>query len=85
MTLYDKTQDFKSIIGADSEETVVNPTAVNEETSPKFSKAFLEFIEDTFDIRKSIYYEDSIDKLKGIQEVVGYLRRLYENNFKLYS
>ena len=85
MTLYDETQDFKSIIGADSEDTVGNPTGVTEETSPKFSKAFLEFIEDTFDIRKSIYYEDSIEKLKGIQEVVGYMRRLYDNNFRLYQ
>ena len=41
MTLYDETQDFKSIIGADSEDTVGNPTGVTEETSPKFSKAFL--------------------------------------------
>lgn len=84
MTLYDETQDFKSIIGADSDDTVSETTSVKEETSPKFSKAFLEFMEDTFDIRKSIYYEDSIEKLKGIQEVIGYMRRIYENNFRLY-
>lgn len=74
----------KSILGADSDgETLEKTMDEQPKTSPKFSKSFLEFMESTFDIRKSINYEDSIEKLKGIQEVISYMRYLYENAFKL--
>lgn len=75
----------KSILGADSDggETLEKTMDEQPKTSPKFSKSFLEFMESTFDIRKSINYEDSIEKLKGIQEVISYMRYLYENDFKL--
>lgn len=82
MSFMDDKEDTNSLVGADYG-SEVEEVKENTKTSPKFSKAFLEFLEDTFDIRKSIYYEDSIEKLKGVQEVLTYLRMLYNNNFKL--
>lgn len=82
MTLYfDEIQDTKSIIGADSEVETVSGEDVR--TSPKFSKSFLEYMEDTFDIRKMVNYEDSIEKIKGVQSVLDHMRLLYENDFKI--
>lgn len=82
MTMYFDEEEPTSIIGADSEDSI-EKTMEEPKVSPKFSKSFLEFMEDTFDIRKSIYYEDSIEKLKGIQEVISYMRYLYNNDYKL--
>ena len=82
MTMYFDEEEPKSIIGADSEDSL-EKTMEEPKVSPKFSKSFLEFMENTFDIRKSINYEDSIEKLKGIQEVISYMRYLYNNDYKL--
>lgn len=82
MTMYFDEEEPKSIIGADSEDNL-EKTMEEPKVSPKFSKSFLEFMENTFDIRKSIHYEDSIEKLKGIQEVISYMRYLYNNDYKL--
>lgn len=82
MTMYFDEEEPTSIIGADSEDSL-EKTMEEPKVSPKFSKSFLEFMENTFDIRKSIHYEDSIEKLKGIQEVISYMRYLYNNDYKL--
>lgn len=52
-------------------------------TSPKFSKAFLEYMESTFDTRKMLVYAMSLDELKGVQGVIDHLRYLYKHNFRL--
>ena len=55
MTMYFDEEEPKSIIGADSEDSL-EKTMEEPKVSPKFSKSFLEFMENTFDIRKSIHY-----------------------------
>lgn len=62
--------------GEDSEESPVR-------TSPKFSKAFLEYMETTFDTRKMLAYSMSLEELKGVQGVIDHIRYLYEHNFRL--
>lgn len=52
-------------------------------TSPKFSKAFLDYMETTFDTRKMLAYAMSLDELKGVQGVLDHMRYLYKNNFIL--
>ena len=52
-------------------------------TSPKFSKAFLEYMETTFDTRKMLAYSMSLEELKGVQGVIDHMRYLYEHNFRL--
>lgn len=52
-------------------------------TSPKFSKAFLEYMESTFDTRKMLVYAMSLDELKGVQSVLDHMRYLYKHNFRL--
>lgn len=61
---------------SDSEESPVR-------TSPKFSKAFLEYMETTFDTRKMLAYSMSLEELKGVQGVIDHMRYLYEHNFRL--
>lgn len=62
--------------GEDGEESPVR-------TSPKFSKAFLEYMETTFDTRKMLAYSMSLEELKGVQGVIDHMRYLYEHNFRL--
>lgn len=61
-----------------SNEEVIDVVDNNEEESfPYISNELIEKIEDTFDIRKMIWYEKSRDTLMGIQQVVAYLREIH--------
>lgn len=65
--------------GVDSlEESLDKPN----DTSPSFSKEILEYLEDTFDIRKMIHYNMTVDYYKGVQSVLDHLRYLYDHNFQ---
>lgn len=63
----------------EGEDSVESPVR----TSPKFSKAFLEYMENTFDTRKMLAYSMSLEELKGVQGVIDHMRYLYEHNFRL--
>lgn len=65
------------------EELGVTSEGEDYKTSPKFSKSFLEYMEETFDIRKSVHYCTSTDYLKGVQSVLDHMKYLYENNYRL--
>lgn len=58
-------------------------TVRSSSTCPKFSKAFLEYMEHTFDTRKMLAYSMSLEELKGVQSVLDHMRYLYDNNFSL--
>lgn len=51
---------------------------VEEEEFPYVPKDLIERLEDIFDIRKLIWYENSNETLLGIQQVVTYLRNKYD-------
>lgn len=51
---------------------------VEEEEFPYVPKDLIEKLEDVFDIRKMIWYENSNETLLGIQQVVAYLRHKYD-------
>lgn len=48
---------------------------------PKVPKELLEHVKDRWDIRKNISYEQSVDYLKGVQDVLDYLDYLYLYNY----
>lgn len=56
-----------------------NKVIDTEEHIPYYSKEFVDFIKDKFDIRKSIWYEQDIGVLKGIQNVITYIEQTYDN------
>lgn len=44
---------------------------------PKVPKNLLEHLKEKFDIRRSIAYEQSLEYLKGVQDVLDYLDYLH--------
>lgn len=52
---------------------------ITEEEFPYIPKDLLEKLQDVFDIRKMVWYEQSRDTLMGIQQVISYMEDRYKN------